>query len=433
MSSPKKQNKMNSLINKTKLALNLFSKAEKHTLKDFFNERLEKLFDSAPSKFGYKTDIESLLNDLGITKEQLLQMTINSLSKTVRNKQEIKTIASYLFFMQDFLKLIKAKGVSEKETILLKDLLTLSEAMIYEKQQKDTVMMRYGEKGSTAYILLNGQVDVLIETSFFKNMGEKTYLYYLANLIKYHEFGLVNLTVNDNFKKFPIEIIDDITKKTIIFANNDKSNNINNNIDNNNIENSITNYNYDKKISKDLNQKNKFNLNELSIQNMNNNNFFYKVNSSNNYTNIRNEKTRRETKRQKIEGEDNNEKSSLNTKNEARKETQQKGFFRLNFMNEEIKDIIKVKKYRARELLDMFGLKLLDKKLNKKLNHCNTDEYIQRLNIFEYLEKKQHELEEKKKLKNEKNIFKINKNNNLNNLIENNNKKNNFNEEKKKN
>ena len=431
MSSPKKQNKMNSLINKTKLALNLFSKAEKHTLKDFFNERLEKLFDSAPSKFGYKTDIESLLNDLGITKEQLLQMTINSLSKTVRNKQEIKTIASYLFFMQDFLKLIKAKGVSEKETILLKDLLTLSEAMIYEKQQKDTVMMRYGEKGSTAYILLNGQVDVLIETSFFKNMGEKTYLYYLANLIKYHEFGLVNLTVNDNFKKFPIEIIDDITKKTIIFANNDKSNNINNNIDNNNIENSITNYNYDKKISKDLNQKNKFNLNELSIQNMNNNNFFYKVNSSNNYTNIRNEKTRRETKRQKIEGEDNNEKSSLNTKNEARKETQQKGFFRLNFMNEEIKDIIKVKKYRARELLDMFGLKLLDKKYNKKLNHCNTNEYIQRLNIFEYLEKKQHELEEKKKLKNEKNIFKINKNNNLNNLIENNNKKNNFNEEKK--
>ena len=133
--------------------------------------------------------------------------------------------------MQDFLKLIKAKGVSEKETILLKDLLTLSEAMIYEKQQKNTVMMRYGEKGSTAYIILNGQVDVLIETSSFKNLGEKSYLYYLANLIKYHEFGLVNLAVNDNFKKFPIEIIDDITIKTNnnTITNNDNNNNINNN------------------------------------------------------------------------------------------------------------------------------------------------------------------------------------------------------------
>ena len=324
MISPKKQNKMHSIINKTKLALKFFSKSERHTLKDFFNERLEKLFDSAPSKFGYKTDIESLLNDLGITKEQLLQMTINSLSKTVRNKQEIKIIASYLFFMQDFLKLIKAKGVSEKETILLKDLLTLSDSMIYEKQQKDTVMMRYGEKGSTAYIILNGQVDVLIETSFFKNMGEKTYLYYLANLIKYHEFGLVNLTVNDNFKKFPIEIIDDITKKTITFSNNVKPNNTNNNIDNNyNIDN-INNYNYDKRISKDLNQK-------------------IKLNNYNTYINIRNEKSRKVTKRQKLEGEDNYEKSSFNLKNEERKEIQQKCFFRLNFMNEEIKDIIKVK------------------------------------------------------------------------------------------
>ena len=442
--------------------MKLFPQGEKPTLKDFFNDKLEKLFDSAPSNFGYKADIEALLIDLGITKEHLLQMVINCLSKSVRNKQEIKTIASYLFFMQDFLKLIKAKGVSEKETILLKDLLTLSEAMIYEKQQKNTVMMRYGEKGSTAYIILNGQVDVLIETSSFKNLGEKSYLYYLANLIKYHEFGLVNLAVNDNFKKFPIEIIDDITIKTNNnnITNNDNNNNINNinnnnpindiknnikndNIKNDNINNNdkninrINNINNIKNIIKNnLNNNKKIKNNQINIVNQNkilykstnnsiNNNMIKDniINNNNNINinnegNIRNDKYKRTIKRIKGgEGDDNNnENPSSSRKNDnTKRETQQKGLFRLNFMNEELKDIKKVKKYRAKELLEMFGLKLLDKRLNKKLNRCDTEEYIQRLNIFDYLEKKQKKMEEKiMQLQNSKNFKNMNINTNLN-------------------
>ena len=84
-------------------------------------------------------------------------------------------------------------------------------------------------------------------------------------------------------------------------------------------------------------------------------------------------------------------------------------------MNEELKDLLKVKKYRARELLEMFGFKLLDKRYNKRLNRCSTNDYIQRLNVFEYLEKKQQEIEEKKNVKNNINLN-INKfgNNNIN-------------------
>ena len=370
MNSPKKKKSygMSSILNKANLIAKVFPQGEKQTLKEYFKERLEKLFDSPPSNLGYKEDIESLLNDLGITKETLLQMTINILSKTVRNKQEVKTVASYLFFMQDFLKLVKAKGGSEKETILLKDLLTMSEAMIYEKQPNNTVLMRFGEKGSTAYIILDGQVDVLIETSSIKNLGEKSYLYYLANLIRYHEFGLVNSTINDNFKKYPIEIIDDISIKP----------------------NTNTLSNKDKKT-------------DTKKDNINND-----KNSSNYSFNIRRDKTQRFTKRIKdIEGEndDNIEtpypSSPSFKRNESKKGTSQpKSVFRLNFMNEELKDLKKVKQYRARELLAMFGLKLLDKRFNKRLNRCSTDDYIQRLNIFEYLENKQKELEEKKSLKN---------------------------------
>ena len=402
--------KLSSILNKTKLMMKLFHQGEKQSLKDFFNERLEKLFESTPSNFGYKVDIESLLNDLGITKEHLFHMAINCLSKSVRNKQEIKIIASYLFFMQDFLKLIKAKGVSEKEHILLKDLLTLSEAMVYEKQQKNTVLMRYGEKGSTAFIILNGQVDVLIETSCFKDLGEKGYLYYLANLIKYHEFGLVNLAVNDNFKKYPMEIIDDITIKT----NNNKNfnnHNYNTNISsighantsnknvnhystkdvtimkNNTFSKTPMNNNIQNKLNNDINNINK-------TQNLKNNEFF-----------IRRDKNSRTLTRQRREEDENNEILS-SSRNEAKVESQ-KGVFKLNFMNEELKDLKKVKKYRAKELLEMFGLKFLDKRINKKLNHCTTEEFIERLNVCQIIDKKNEEKDSKKR--EEINLLKLKK------------------------
>ena len=200
-------------IGKGLLNLTLAKKPGKFTIKNLYSERLEKLFSHQASNFGYQSDIEGILNELAITKEQLFKMAVNCLGRSSRTKPEIRIIASYLFLMQDFLKMLKAKSLGEKENLLLKDLLTLAEAVDLEKAQKNTVLMRFCEKGNNAFIILDGKVDVLIESYFHKNLGEKTYLYYIANLIKYHEFGLVNSIVNENFKKFPIEIIDDITIK----------------------------------------------------------------------------------------------------------------------------------------------------------------------------------------------------------------------------
>ena len=380
--SQRSNERMKALLNKTKSIMKLFPKGNKISLMDFFYEKLETLFDNPPSNLGYKSDIESILNELGITKEHLLKMTINSLSKTVRNKQEIKIIASYLFFMQDFLKLLKAKGNSEKEQILLKDLLTLSEAMIYEKQKKNTVLLRYGEKGNTAYVILSGVVDVLIESSSIKNMGEKCYLFYLANLIKYQEYGLLNLTVNENFKIYPMDIIDDITIKGR--ENNiTKRNSIPDNI-------SVSSFNinnlYDNKNTNNNNITN-------SIKN-NNNNIMNKIKKITLPNNIKTDRSHKNSQRKKGEGGDN-EPLTSSRKNDSKRDSQ-RGFFKLNFMNEELKELQKVKKFRARELLDMFGLKLSDKKLNKKINHCNSNEFIERLNVFDYIDKKFKELEEKK-------------------------------------
>ena len=116
------------------------------------------------------------MDELALSKEQLFRMVINSLSRSSRTNPEIRIIASYLFLMQDLLKLLKAKGPEKRENLLLKELLTLAENVDYEKSQKDTVLMRYGEKGNNAFIILDGKVDVLIESYFYKSIGDKTYL-----------------------------------------------------------------------------------------------------------------------------------------------------------------------------------------------------------------------------------------------------------------
>ena len=114
-----KKPKMSVVIGKASLMLKLFNKDKKHSIKNIYNDRLEKLFSHPPSNFGYKSDIEGILNELALTKEQLLYMVVNSLGRSTRTKPEIRLIASYLFLMQDFLKLIKARGVEEKENLLL--------------------------------------------------------------------------------------------------------------------------------------------------------------------------------------------------------------------------------------------------------------------------------------------------------------------------
>jgi hypothetical protein len=191
-----KKSKLNMTIKTSPLKLKFSPKSEKNVVKKVYSEKLEKLFSHPPSNFGYKSDIESIMDELALSKEQLFRMVINSLSRSSRTNPEIRIIASYLFLMQDLLKLLKAKGPEKRENLLLKDLLTLAENVDYEKSQKDTVLMRYGEKGNNAFIILDGKVDVLIESYFYKSIGDKTYLYYLANLIKYQEYGLVNNIIN---------------------------------------------------------------------------------------------------------------------------------------------------------------------------------------------------------------------------------------------
>ena len=375
---------------KSPLKLKLFSQSEKLTLKQIYSEKLEQLFSHPPSSFGYKSDIESIMNELALTKDQLFRMVINSLSRTSRTNPEIRIIASYLFLMQDFLKILKAKNQEQRENILLKDLLTLAENVEYEKVSKDTVLMRFGEKGNNAFVILDGNVDVLIGSYFYENIGDKVYLYYLANLIKYQEYGLVNNIINENFKKYPIELIDDITIKNNGHPNfNTKSNNKDENTINTiNTVNSNTN---STKKEEQINQKTLEIHNKINIS--------HSIKADSRHSVAINPKTldiRFSFKKgiNKKFKRTNTFKGQLGNSNEKYRK-RQTGLFKLNYINAEFKGTSNIPIYTATELLKMFGLKLADKKY-KELNHINTEDYIKRLNILNTIKCDQVEIRLKK-------------------------------------
>ena len=178
--------------------------------KNNFENGISKIFSKEPSHSGYKGDIENLINDIGFKEEDFLNLTIVSLSKIVRNKNDSRIIASYLFSMPNLIKLLKGNDNNNKtEQDILKDLLNLSKSITYEKFERDHILMRLGDIGSTAYILLNGNADVLIKNFRIMSITKYDYLYYLANLIKYSEYGLLNDAINENFSVYPVELEED--------------------------------------------------------------------------------------------------------------------------------------------------------------------------------------------------------------------------------
>jgi hypothetical protein len=185
--------------------------------KNNFENGIAKIFSEEPSHLGYKEDVDNLINDIGLKEEDFLYLTISSLEKIVRNKNDTRIITSYLFSMPNLIKLLKGNNESNKtEQDILKDLLNLSRSITYEKYEKNHIIMRLGDIGTTAFIILRGNADVLLKN--FKIMGitKYDYLFYLANLIRYNEYGLLNEVINVNYNVFPVEFEDNNNNDIII-------------------------------------------------------------------------------------------------------------------------------------------------------------------------------------------------------------------------
>lgn len=294
--------------------------------KVLLEQGLSKLFSKEPSHLGYRGDIENLLNDLGITDDEFLLITISCLGKIVRNKKDTNIIASYLCSMPNLIKLIKGRNIDKTEHEIMKKLLNLSHSITYQKYSANHILMRLGEIGTTAYIILKGSADVLIKNFKVMNINKFGYLFYLATLIRYGEYGLLNEVINTNYNAFPVEV--DFTEN-------------NNNNDDNDINNSL----------KIIKNKIENNFSETNVNN-----------SMNNINNIKFEKR-------------NNTEQGLNENSQTKKSINM--VVKLSEKNQEIKTYKKSLIISEQKLLGMFNLK----KISPKHLHCSCSEYINRLNI----------------------------------------------------
>ena len=327
-------------------------------LKNELDDKLTKLFSSESSLMGYKYDIEYILNELYIKKEDLLNIVLEFLSKSNKKEDEIRIIASYLFSMQGLTNLL-LKTINldvnkiNKEKHLLNNLLVLGSTLVYEKFPKNYVLIRFGEKGSKAYINLSGSVAVLIKKAYKLLLTEDEYLHYLANLIRYNEYEMVNLVVNENYKIFPIKIFDDINEQD-----------------------------YSKRglicswSNKDINRFSNLN-NKFCFENIGKNNSILGKKSSKDVSlkkllSKSNEKLNKTKKEQRV-----HKKFKLTQENEKTKETQYKIY--------------------ASVLLENNNIKMVNK---KSLNKCTVEEYINRINVikgFEYNEEEYNKKNAKEK------------------------------------
>ena len=176
--------------------------------KDKLILKLNEILTKPSSPLGYDVDITNALEEVGVTREEFFNMCLVYLERTSRTKEEIRMIYGYLFFMKDFTTMIK----KQDEAHYFEYLQIIATHMNYEKLERNRVLMRFGDKGKKAYIILNGEIDILIKSPKKMKIFERDYLIYIATLIRYKEYGLVNLVVNDNFNTYPLEIEDDITK-----------------------------------------------------------------------------------------------------------------------------------------------------------------------------------------------------------------------------
>ena len=345
---------------------------------------LNKLFSNPPSSYGYKHDIEVYLNDVYINNQIYFNFIIDSLTKETRNKEDLNLITSYLFFMQEFIRLLNGKEPIKKETQILNELLNLSTSIFYLKIPKNVVLMRYGEKGSKAYINLNGEVDILIKISKSMKVNERDYLYYLACLIKYNEFALINLVINENFFNFPLLIYDDLESKAQI-------NSIIATFNKQNKKNFLT------FIKGQNNEIKKIRINPIYLNNKSHIKVKLKRQKS-----LINPNIFMEYFKMDKEDEVDSKMKNSNLKNA----------FKLSLKNEELKTKIEPYIISSKQLLDLFDLKYLDKD-DEELNNCSTEQYINRISIKEAIKEeknmnKENETNEKKEIndkngKNEKN------------------------------
>lgn len=164
-------------------------------------------------------------NNNNIDTETLFTISLPSFIKSVeeRDKNDIILISILLYQIKKFINLFKDNmmNINEKLDIKFFDSLRyISSNIMYSKFNNNRLLMRFGEEGKKFYLLLKGEVAILIPIKKLVTISINEYKRYIALLIIYKEFKLLTEVLSENNSVFDMEL--DFLEDTSNYAENIK-------------------------------------------------------------------------------------------------------------------------------------------------------------------------------------------------------------------
>ena len=143
---------------------------------------------------------DTLKNKATLDKDELFKLSLPSFLKNIKQKdiKDITLISLYLVQMKKFMKLFGEDFTSVKDTFYFEQLKRISSTIIYDKFSKNRIVVKFGDEGKKFFLILKGEVQVILPAKKNVVMQQREFKRYLLLLYIYKEYEMLKLVIKDN-------------------------------------------------------------------------------------------------------------------------------------------------------------------------------------------------------------------------------------------
>ena len=335
---------------------------------------------------------------------QLKETAINVLKHGIdKDKTKIKFFSNYLYqlspFNKIFSKLRYSKNILDMYN-LQKILYCLSNELNYEYFEKNKIIYKNGDIPDKYYILLKGEVDIIVPNEIEVMMTEFEYYFYILRLYRFQEHSLLQKVLNKNYNLYPLnkKLLEDwIHTAFNTLRHLEQESQTNRTVrKRKNVKKYITSYKNAEDLFNQLEKQKKLNL---LMKNKNVIILLEKIR-------MRNERLREASKNGWSTKKNKNKKKNKNNKNNNEENgfqpiKQNIGYAKLDgqlkkiFMNDEQIEVAEKCANEVSQIIEILGENFNMRKYLNELNRCNSEKYLMRIEPYFFDEDTNEKLDSK--------------------------------------
>ena len=168
------------------------SNSKKNREEKELEEEIKDIAKYIKTKLTYVTDIFNIRFPYTMDPKRLL---LYILSKNSRNHDDNIVLRQFLTLYPDFIDTLKLKEeISDPKDLLLK----ISTHLKKERFHQDKVVFYNGQLGKTFYLILEGEVSVIIPVEYKVNITDRELFNYMNFLLKNKDYELIRLILESN-------------------------------------------------------------------------------------------------------------------------------------------------------------------------------------------------------------------------------------------